>query len=186
MVLLLLSPTPVGGCVVTFLPSRGTACASAPGGARAARLTAHRAVLCDAADSGIEASERRIESFPVVEADSPRPCRKSSEEVNMVTKAERKAAEQEEINERLADVEPLFRPSPFQYRLAKDWVDWDDGCDPDGFFIGNCPLQRDKRRRRHLARYNFQRGVMQCTEDCHAGMGNFISLVNASSMRANG
>lgn len=96
----------------------------------------------------------------------------------MVTRVQLKMAIMKEINDRLPDVEPIYRPSPFQYSDARDWVNWEDGADPDGWFLGTCPLEKDKRRKKHLARFNFFKGVMQCGEGCHDDKGNFISLVN--------
>lgn len=101
----------------------------------------------------------------------------------MPTKAERRSALLAEIEQACPDVEPMFKPSPWQFDVLRDAVDWGDGCDPDGFFIGTCPLQKDKRRRSHLMRFNFARGVVQCTAGCHEGMGNFISIGNMVSRR---
>lgn len=102
----------------------------------------------------------------------------------MTTKAERKAAAQAEVESLLPDVDVMSRPSAYQYGLTKDWVAWEDGCDPDGWFNATCPLQTDRRRRPHPARINFSKGVLQCgasdngLASCHPGR-NFMSIVNA-------
>jgi hypothetical protein len=73
------------------------------------------------------------------------------------------------LSELLPDVPMQFLPSPFQYGLWKDWVDWDAGADPDGNFLGSCPLH-DKSKEETSAVYNFDRGVLRCQNDpsCHA------------------
>jgi hypothetical protein len=111
----------------------------------------------------------------------------------MVTKAERQAVLRAEIAEVCQDVEEEFRPSPWQYDKLRDAVQWTDGCDPDGYFLGTCILGRwrdsfrDKRRKPigpHLARYNMLKGIMRCDPDgdrpsCHADAGRTISISNA-------
>lgn len=102
----------------------------------------------------------------------------------MTTKAEQRAAVLEEINRACADVDEEFRPSPWQFTTFKTDVDWLDGCDPDGYFLGRCPLAMGKS---HPARFNFLKGVMRCDPDedrpsCHEGR-HTLSLANAGVQR---
>lgn len=102
----------------------------------------------------------------------------------MATKAEQRAAVLEEINRACADVDEEFRPSPWQFTTFKSDVDWLDGCDPDGYFLGRCPLAMGKP---HPARFNFLKGVMRCDPDedrpsCHEPT-HTLSLANAGVRR---
>lgn len=93
----------------------------------------------------------------------------------MTTKAERRAAIQEEIVAALPDVDEQHRPSPYQYTTWREFVEWNDGCDPDGYFMGDCPTGEA-----HPARFNFLKGVVRCDDNCFPTPT--ISLVNALSI----
>lgn len=101
----------------------------------------------------------------------------------MSTKAERKAEVQAEIRRICEDVDEQYWPSPWQFQLLRNDVDWMDGADPDGYFLGRCVLARFRGDPVHPARYNFHKGVMRCDPDedrpsCHEEIGRTISLVN--------
>jgi hypothetical protein len=71
-----------------------------------------------------------------------------------------------EINKRCADVEMIHRPSVMQYVTWKDLVDWEDGTDPDGWFIGVCPISHVEKGPGHMAQYTFHKGTVKCEEGC--------------------
>lgn len=105
----------------------------------------------------------------------------------MTTKAERRAAAQAEINDRFADIEPAHRPSPWQYTVWREDVQWSDEPDEDGWWEGKCPLMPG-----HGARFNFSKDVMRCCRPeydgepvCHEPK-RMLSLGNAALMRRNG
>jgi hypothetical protein len=149
-------------------------------------------VAADIAATGVGFIEPVLQSvtplqrFPILVAGT-------TDGVSMTTKAERQASLRAEIARVCQDVEEEFRPSPWQYDKLRDAVQWADGCDPDGYFIGTCILGRwrdsfrDRRRKPigpHLARYNMLKGVMRCDPDgdrpsCHESAGRTISIGNA-------
>lgn len=91
-----------------------------------------------------------------------------------------------EIAHRLRLVPTEFLPTPYQYTLWHDFVMWRDGTDPNGNFQGWCPLH-DPTRVDHEqgAEFNFDRGVMRCYGDCHAGK-RAMSLSNVKTRMSDG
>lgn len=69
------------------------------------------------------------------------------------------------------------RPHPKVAKQFDRWVLWDDGCDDDGNFIGHCPLHDSDRSVEASAEFNFVKGVMRCSKDCHPGK-RAMSLTN--------
>lgn len=62
------------------------------------------------------------------------------------------------------DVPLAHLPSQHQHRLWGRYVDYAEGADPDGGFLGQCALDTT-----HSAVYNFSKGIMRCEAEpsCH-------------------
>lgn len=89
----------------------------------------------------------------------------------MSIRAEQDAV-REEIERVCNDIDVVHRPSPHQYLAWRAFVAWGDGCDPDGYFLGQCPFNNE-----HLARFSFLKGVLRCDDGCMERPT--ISLTNA-------
>jgi hypothetical protein len=80
-----------------------------------------------------------------------------------------------QIAEACSDVDLMYRPRPMQWIVWKDLVEWPDGVDPDGFFLGTCAISKADGEVHHLASYNFHKGVMRC-DSCEPGGSVTMSL----------
>ena len=89
----------------------------------------------------------------------------------------------DEVRALLVDVEPAHLPSVAQYNLWRNSIQWQRGCDPEGQFIGWCPLNPERLEGRHMAWFNFHKGTYTCGEDCHPDTRS-ITLVQLSNMVA--
>lgn len=78
------------------------------------------------------------------------------------------------------DCPAQYLPSAWQFAQVGQLVQWEDGCDPAGNFIGHCIIHADEREVEISAEYNFDRGVMRCYRSpaCHAPK-RAMSIVNA-------
>lgn len=94
----------------------------------------------------------------------------------------------DEVKDALCDVDPQYWPSVHQFANWRDLVEWSDGCDPDGYFLGRCPFQYlADRGVDHMARWNFDRGVVRCDghddfPSCHGPVGRTVSLSTVAAM----
>lgn len=92
--------------------------------------------------------------------------------------------EQEDVNleELLPGVPLSFLPSKWQWRFWGPFIDPGQGTDPDGAFLGWCPIHDTTRdRERMSAVFNFAKGIMRCEGDpsCHQGK-RAVSLSNVA------
>lgn len=89
-------------------------------------------------------------------------------------------AEFSDVQTAMPDVSLEHLPNVQEYNRWRNWVRWNDGCDPEGNFIGWCPLHDRKRNADiGLATYNFLRGSFSCMNapSCHEGRRG-MTLVN--------
>jgi hypothetical protein len=76
------------------------------------------------------------------------------------------------------------KPHPKVVKQFDAWVLWDDGCDEQGNFIGHCPLHDASRAVEGSAEFNFVKGVMRCSADCHPGK-RAMSITNVARAMSN-
>lgn len=92
-----------------------------------------------------------------------------------MSSADQKKSVAQKIWERCGDDVPVvMRPSPHQYMTWAPFVKLEDGCDPDGYFLGVCPFSKGQK---HPARFNFLKGVLRCDDGCFEKPT--LSLTNA-------
>lgn len=77
------------------------------------------------------------------------------------------------------------QPHPKVIKQFDPWVLWDDGCDEQGNFIGHCPLHDVDRAVEGSAEFNFVKGVMRCSSDCHPGK-RAMSITNVAKAMDDG
>ena len=83
------------------------------------------------------------------------------------------------------DVSPLVMPTQNQRALWWHFVMADDGVDPDGYWLGHCPIHDLKRDLEvATAQFNFRKGVMRCLGEpsCHEGK-RAVSLTNVLTLK---
>lgn len=78
-----------------------------------------------------------------------------------------------------------FVPNMQEFIRLRKWVCWADGPDPDGRWIGFCPLHDRRRRSEASAIWDFVKGMYWCNSDpsCHPGQ-RAISIQNLYIMLA--
>ena len=64
-----------------------------------------------------------------------------------------------------------FVPSMQDFERLRKWVCWSDGLDPDGRWLGFCPIHDRSRRSEGSATYDFVKGMFRCNGEipCHKG-----------------
>lgn len=73
-------------------------------------------------------------------------------------------------------VSPIHMPSKYQKSLWANWYQEDLGTDPQGRWLGWCPLHDPERATEASATYNFSVGSMTCLAASKCHKGNSISL----------
>lgn len=73
---------------------------------------------------------------------------------------------------RYGDTQLPYLPTAHQHELWAQYVDWKEGCNDDGSWLGHCPMCGSG------AVFAFHHGVLRCDGDCHKGK-RAMSLQNA-------
>lgn len=86
------------------------------------------------------------------------------------------------------DVPTMHRPTKEQFFTWEKMVDWSLDADPDGYFLGWCPIPKVDGNPAHRAMYSFFKGVVRCEEGCFnsrtASMSNVLTAIAVQTLRA--